>query len=90
MITMEQVEKGLTPSLAIALDIIRDNPLINRYQADIHYGHGSLTQRVSELREKGFLIDSIEKTYIDLQGNERHGVAHYVYQGWKEPSQKAA
>lgn len=90
MITMEQVKSTLTPSLALALDIVINNPLINRYQADIHFGHGSLTQRVSELRDKGFLIDSIEKPYIDLQGNERQGVAHYVYRGWAEPKPKAA
>jgi hypothetical protein len=83
-----QIERSLNPSEALALDIIRKNAGINRYQADIHFGHGSLSQRVSELKELGFLFHSKPKTYIDAQGNERSGVAHYTYLGWTDPKPK--
>lgn len=83
-----QIERSLKPSEALALDIIRDNEGINRYQADIHCNHGSLTQRVSDLKDLGFLFHTEPKLYIDAQGNERKGVAHYSYLGWAEPAPK--
>lgn len=83
-----QIERSLKPSEALALDIIRDNAGINRYQADIHCNHGSLTQRVSDLKDLGFLFHTDYKAYVDLQGNERSGVAHYTYMGWAEPAPK--
>lgn len=90
MMTIERIERSLKPSQALALDIVRNNPMINRYQADIHLGHGSLTQRVSELVGMGFVIQSIKKPYCDLQGNEHQGVAHYLYLGWKTPNESIA
>jgi hypothetical protein len=83
-----QIERSLKPSEALALDIIRNNSGINRYQADIHFGHGSLSQRVSELTALGFLFHTDFMPYIDLQGNERKGVAHYTYLGWTDPKPK--
>ena len=80
-----QIERSLNPSESLALDIIRNNAGINRYQADIHFGHGSLSQRVSTLTALGFLFHTDFMPYIDLQGNERKGVAHYTYLGWTEP-----
>lgn len=83
-----QIERSLNPSEALALDIIRNNAGINRYQADIHFGHGSLSQRVSTLIALGFLFHIDYMPYIDLQGKERRGVAHYTYLGWAEPAPK--
>ncbi len=88
MITQAQIERSLQPSNALALDIIRNHAGINRFQADIHCGHGSLTQRVSDLKDLGFLFHTELRPYIDAKGNERSGVAHYTYMGWAEPAPK--
>ena len=86
----QTTERSLSPSNALALEIIRNHAGINRYQADMHLGHGSLTQRVSDLGDMGFQFATEYRKYVDLTGNERKGVAHYTLLGWRDPSEQTA
>ena len=85
-----QIERTLTPCYALALGLLRRYAEINRYQAEIDHGHGSLTQRVSDLKDMGFVIHAEYKPYIDLQGKEHKRVAHYTYLGWVDPATQTA
>lgn len=76
-ITQKSVEESLPPSTAKALDIIRNNPNINRYEALLKYGHGSLSQRYCDLKAKGFIF-AVQPD--EWQGHV--GVAHYTLLGW--------
>lgn len=85
-----QIECTLTPCYALALDVLRRYAGINRYQAEIDHGHGSLTQRVSDLKDMGFVIYAEYKPYIDSHGKEHKRVAHYTYLGWAAPTTQTA
>lgn len=84
MITQAHIERSLTPSEAQALDLIRNTGSkgMNRYEAP-DCGHGSLTQRVSDLQDKGFLFTKTRETWIDPAGKPHTGVVRYHYLGWK-------
>lgn len=84
MITQAYIEQNLRPSEAHALDLIRNagSKGLNRYEAP-ELGHGSLTQRVSNLQDKGFLISKTRETWIDPAGKAHSGVVRYHYLGWK-------
>ena len=84
MITQQSIEKSLPPSEAHALDLIRQAGTkgLNRYEAP-ELGHGSLTQRVSNLQDKGFLIGKTREVWTDPAGKAHAGVVRYHYLGWK-------
>lgn len=84
MITQAYMERSLRPSEAHALDLIRnaDSKGINAYEAAI-LGHFSLTQRVSDMKHKGFLFSHTPETWVDTTGKPHDGVIRYHYLGWK-------
>ena len=84
MITQASIEQSLRPSEAHALDLIRQAGAkgLNRYEATA-LGHGSLSQRVSALQDKGFLFSHTPETWIDPAGNPHSGVMRYHYLGWQ-------
>ena len=93
MITQQSIEKSLQPSEAHALDLIRQAGAkgLNNYEATA-LGHYSLTQRVMDLDNKGFLISSTRETWTDPTGKALANVARYHYLGWKTftPQSKGA
>ena len=82
MMTQAHMERTLRPSEAHALDLSKRNGGINRYEATA-LGHGSLSQRISDLEAKGFLFAHTPETWIDPAGNPHDGVMRYHYLGWK-------
>ena len=93
MITQQSIEQSLRPSEAHALDLIRQAGTkgLNRYEATA-LGHGSLSQRVSALQDKGFLFSHTPETWTDPAGKAHTGVVRYHYLGWKSftPQEGAA
>ena len=84
MITQAYMERSLTPSEAHALDLIRNagSKGMNRFEAP-DFGHGSLTQRVSNLQDKGFQFAHTRETWTDPAGTPHKRVMRYHYIGWK-------
>ena len=81
-LTQQYIESTLVPSEAHALDLSKRSGGINRYEA-ITLGHGSLTQRISDLTAKGFLFSHTTEIWIDPLGKPHYGVTRYQYLGWK-------
>ena len=83
MITQAYMERSLTPSEAHALDLIRNagSKGMNRFEAP-DFGHGSLTQRVSNLQDKGFQFAHTRETWTDPAGTPHKRVMRYHYIGW--------
>ena len=84
MITQAYMERSLAPMEALALDLIRGagGKGMNRFEAP-DFGHGSLTQRVSNLQDKGFQFSHTREKWIDPTGKPHSGVMRYHYLGWK-------
>ena len=84
MITQAYMERSLTPSEAHALDLIRNagSKGMNRFEAP-DFGHGSLTQRVSNLQDKGFQFRKTREKWADPSGKTHTGVVRYHYIGWQ-------
>ena len=84
MITQAYIERSLTPMEALALDLIRNagSKGMNRFEAP-DFGYGSLTQRVSNLQDKGFQFSHTRETWTDPTGKPHSGVMRYHYLGWK-------
>ena len=84
MMTQAHMERSLTPSEAHALDLIRNagSKGMNRFEAP-DFGHGSLTQRVSNLQDKGFQFSHTRETWTDPAGTPHKRVMRYHYLGWK-------
>ena len=84
MMTQAHMERSLTPSEAHALDLIRNagSKGMNRFEAP-DFGHGSLTQRVSNLQDKGFQFSHTRETWTDPAGTPHKRVMRYHYIGWK-------
>ena len=84
MITQAYIERSLAPMEALALDLIRGagSKGMNRFEAP-DFGHGSLTQRVSNLQDKGFQFSHTREKWIDPTGKPHMGVVRYHYLGWK-------
>lgn len=81
-LTQQYIESTLVPSEVHALDLSIRSGGINRYEAII-LGHGSLTQRISDLTAKGFLFSHTTEIWIDPLGKPHYGVIRYQYLGWK-------
>ena len=84
MITQAYIERSLAPMEALALDLIRGagGKGMNRFEAP-DFGHGSLTQRVSNLQDKGFQFAHTRETWTDPAGTPHKRVMRYHYIGWK-------
>lgn len=84
MMTQAHMERSLTPSEAHALDLIRGagSKGMNRFEAP-DFGHGSLTQRVSNLQDKGFQFSHTREKWTDPAGTQHTNVVRYHYIGWK-------
>ncbi len=82
MLTKKYIESTLKPSEAHALDLTKRQGGINRYEAAT-LGHGSLTQRISDLAAKSYQFDKTYEVWIDPTGKKHYGVVRYKYIGWK-------
>ena len=80
-------ESTLHPSLALALDLTRRAGGINRFEAE-QYGQASLTVRVWELIELGYIFSKNREVWIDPKGCKHYGVVRYTYLGWERPQPK--
>lgn len=82
MITQDYIERSLAPSEAHALDLAKREGGVNRYEATA-LGHGSLSQRISNLEAKGFQFAHTPEVWADPTGKPHSGVMRYHYLGWK-------
>ena len=80
-------ESTLHPSLSLALDLTRRAGGINNYEAENH-GHATLTQRVHDLKAKGYKFAKTREQWTDHAGKTHYGVVRYAYLGWERPQSK--
>ena len=82
MMTQAYMERSLAPSEAHALDLAKREGGVNRYEATA-LGHGSLSQRISNLEVKGFQFAHTPEVWTDPAGTPHERVVRYHYLGWK-------
>ena len=80
-------EAMLKPSLALALDLTRRAGGINNYEAE-HHGHATLTQRVHDLKAKGYKFAKTREHWTDPADKTHYGVVRYTCLGWERPQPK--
>lgn len=80
--TRAEIERSLCPSEAHALKLSQREHGINRYEAD-RLGHGSLTARIWDLENKGYVFDKKDVTWINSQGEPYRGVTVYKFIEWR-------
>ena len=80
-------ESTLHPSLSLALDLTRRAGGINNYEAEYH-GHATLTQRVHDLKAKGYKFAKTREQWTYHAGKIHYGVFRYACLGCESTQPK--
>ena len=80
--TRAEIERSLCRTEVHALELSQCADGINSYEAE-RFGHLSLTPRIWDLENKGYVFDKKDVVWIDAMGKSHNGVTVYKFIEWR-------